>query len=183
MKYNIKHTAKRLLELREIYEYSTSEVAERLNISESEYVELESGNVEISLGILCEAAGVYNVDVTELLTGDAPKLKMFSIVRGGEGLEVDRNERYEHQSLAFNFINKKIEPFLVTVSPNSEGEYLNSHPGQEMNYILEGSVKVNISGHEFVLNKGDTLYFDSSNPHGMEALNNEKAKFIAVVIQ
>ncbi len=41
---------------------------------------------------------------------------------------------------------------------------LNSHPGQEFNYVLNGTVKIVIGKHEMVLHEGDALYFDSSSP-------------------
>lgn len=39
-----------------------------------------------------------------------------------------------------------------------------------------------IDGHEIVLNEGDSLYFDSSYSHGMKALNDKTAKFLAVIV-
>ncbi|MFZ0442918.1 MAG: cupin domain-containing protein, partial [Methanobacterium sp.] len=79
---------------------------------------------------------------------------------------------------------KKAEPFIVTVKPrNEEGKpSTNSHPGQEFNYVIKGSLKIYIHDNEIVLEKGDSIFFDSSYKHAMEALNGKKAKFLAIIL-
>jgi len=96
---------------------------------------------------------------------------------------IERRKDYKYQSLAYNFANKKIEPFLVTVEPDSNSEVnYNSHPGQEFNYVIEGVLKVIINGHEIILNEGDSLFFDSGAKHGMKAMNGKPAKFLAIIL-
>ena len=96
---------------------------------------------------------------------------------------MERREDYKYQSLAHNFINKRVEPFLVTVEPKQSDKInYNYHSGQEFNYVIEGTLKVLINGYEIVLNEGDSLFFDSGEKHGMKALNNKTAKFLAVII-
>ena len=58
---------------------------------------------------------------------------------------------------------------------------MNSHPGQEFNYVLKGTLMIVIDGKEFVLNAGDSLYFDASLPHGMKAMESEPAEFLAII--
>lgn len=99
-------------------------------------------------------------------------------------MQVERRKDYRYQSLAHNFIHKKAEPFLVTVEPDAEDAPVNfnSHPGQEFNYVLEGTLKVVLDGHELVLHEGDSLFFDSSVDHGMKALNGRPVKFLAIIL-
>ncbi|MDQ1276724.1 MAG: hypothetical protein QG610_2302, partial [Euryarchaeota archaeon] len=82
------------------------------------------------------------------------------------------------------FIHKKAEFFIVTVEPKPEGAKpdTNAHPGQEFNYVLEGSLKVYIHNNEIVLNEGDSIYFDSNYQHAMKAMNGKPAKFLAVIM-
>jgi quercetin dioxygenase-like cupin family protein len=63
-----------------------------------------------------------------------------------------------------------------------EDFYQNIHAGQEFNMILEGSMLLNINGKNLTLNEGDSIYFDSSLPHGMKALNDRPVKFLTVVL-
>ncbi len=89
-----------------------------------------------------------------------------------------------YQSLANNFLHKKAEPFLVTVNPDSDEAPvpMNAHPGQEFNYMIEGTIKLIVDKHELVLNEGDSLFFDSGLQHGMKALNGKPAKFLAIIL-
>ena len=97
---------------------------------------------------------------------------------------MERRKEYKYQNLAYNFINKKAEPFLVTVEPEPEGTsvHLNNHPGQEFDYLLEGTLKIVLGDKEIILNEGDSLYYDSNINHGMQALNGKSAKFLAIIL-
>ncbi|NLN63811.1 MAG: helix-turn-helix domain-containing protein [Clostridiaceae bacterium] len=182
MSEQIRMIAARIRELREIAGYTTEQVASMVNIPSEVYAGYESGNQDIPIGFLNEFANRFHVDLTELLTGKSPKLTHFSLVRKGKGISVQRRTPYQYQSLAYNFVNKKAEPFLVTVLPNKEASVsMNSHPGQEFNYVLKGTLMIVIDGKEFVLNAGDSLYFDASLPHGMKAMESEPAEFLAII--
>jgi quercetin dioxygenase-like cupin family protein len=97
---------------------------------------------------------------------------------------VDRRKEYKYLDLAYNFANKKAEMFLVTAKPRPRSTRINfyTHPGQEFDHVLEGTLKVIIDGHELVLNQGDSLYFDSGLKHAMVAQNNKNARFLAVIL-
>lgn len=179
----IKQIANRIKELREIFEVPLEALAKDFDISPSLYESYESGTVDIPVGILTQIAHRFDVELASLLTGQEPKLHTYSLTRKGKGVTVERRKAYKYLSLAHNFINKKAEPFLVTVEPNSEDTpiSLNEHPGQEFNYVLEGSMKIVIGGRELILEEGDSLYFDSKVSHGMQALNGKAAKFLAII--
>ncbi len=184
MSEQIRQIAQRIKELREISGISIDTLAKEFNITPEEYAEYESGNVDIPVSFLYQVAGKFNVELSTLLTGEDPTLHTYSLVRKGKGVRVERRKDYKYESLAYNFKHKKAEPFLVVVDPQPEDVPVNfnSHPGQEFNYVLEGSMKVVIDGYELVLNEGDSLFFDSGYPHGMKALNNKPAKFLAIIL-
>ena len=182
MSEQIRLIAARMRELREIAGFTAQQVASMLNIASDEYTGYESGDQDIPIGFLNEFANRFNVDLTELLTGNSPKLTRYALVRDGKGMSVERRAPYQYHSLAYNFINKKAEPFLVTVCPDENASISkNSHPGQEFNYVLKGSLMIVIDEKGFVMNKGDSLYFDASLPHGMKALGSEAAEFLAII--
>ena len=62
--------------------------------------------------------------------------------------------------------------FIVTVEPKPHAHtiYKNTHEGQEFNMVLEGTMQLYIGGKTLTLNEGDSIYFDSSVPHGMRPL-------------
>ncbi len=184
MSEQIKLIASRIKELREISAISAQTLAAELNISEEIYLEYESGNTDIPVSFLYQIANRFNVELSAILTGDNPRLHTYQVVRKGKGANVERREDYKYQSLANNFIGKKAEPFIVTVAPEADSfpVHFNSHKGQEFNYVIEGTLKIIINGHELVLEEGDSVYFDSSANHGMKALNGKQAKFLAIIL-
>ena len=184
MQERIKVVADRVKELRGILEIDADEMANYLNISKGQYERYENGEEDIPASELYEISGKLGVEMSILLTGETPRMHYFTVTRKGMGVSVERRAQYKYQSLASNFINKKAEPFIVTVEPRPENAevHTNSHPGQEFNYVLEGNLLFIIRDQEFMLNEGDSVYFDSSCDHAMVALNNKAARFLAIIM-
>jgi len=180
MHEKIKQVASRIRELREIFGVSCATLAGEFQVAEADYQRYESGTVDIPVGILYQIAQRFQVELTTLLTGEEPRLRTYALTRAGQGVSVDRRRDYAYQSLAYNFIHKRAEPFLVTVDPGPE--HFNSHPGQEFHYVLSGTLRVLLDQHELVLERGDSLYFDSSVAHSLTALNDAPAQLIAVIV-
>jgi mannose-6-phosphate isomerase-like protein (cupin superfamily) len=111
-------------------------------------------------------------------------MSSYFLTRAGKGVSVERSKAYKYEALASGFRDRKIDPFIVTVEPKDDNEplHLNSHTGQEISYILEGRLLVNLAGKEIILNPGDSLYFDSLQPHGMRALDGKPARFLAAIM-
>lgn len=179
----VKLIGQRIQDLREIAEISVEEIAQYLNISVEKYLSYENGEDDMPISILYELANKFDVDFTAILSGDAPKLNVYQHVKAGQGLGVERKEQYQYNNLAFNFANKRIEPFYVTVPPSEPDDpiHMTCHPGQEFNYCLDGRVCIIINGKEIVMEKGDSLIFDSKYWHGMKALDGKEAHFLAIV--
>ena len=184
MKEKMKEIAQRVSELRELSEVSLNEIADHLNMPVDTYKSYEEGKNDIPASVLYEIAQKLNVDMGLLLTGEETRMHIFTVTRKDKGVRVERRKQYKYENLAEKFIHKKAEPFIVTVKPrNEEGKpSTNSHPGQEFNYVIKGSLKIYIHDNEIVLEKGDSIFFDSSYKHAMEALNGEKAKFLAIIL-
>lgn len=183
MSDQIKQIATRIKDLREIAGISVEDLAREFGVTADTYREYESGTIDIPIGFLYEVAHRFKVELTAILTGEGPRLHTYCLVRKEKGVQVERRKPYKYQNLAYNFANKKAEPFLVTVEPGDDNApiHLSSHPGQEFNYVLEGKLKIVVDGHELILNEGDSLYFDSSCSHGMKALEGTAAKFLAII--
>jgi mannose-6-phosphate isomerase-like protein (cupin superfamily) len=184
MEEQIRQIAERMKGLREVLGITAEDAALTCGIAVEKYLEFETGGNDIPVSILHRFAHRYNVELTVLLTGQEPHMHHYSLVRKNQGTIVERRKSYKYQDLAQLYINRKAEPFLVTVEPKSveTGFSLNSHPGQEFNYILNGRVKFNLNGKVMELSEGDSIYFDSGLPHGMLALDNKECRFLAVII-
>ena len=173
----------RIKDLRDIAGLSAREVAEKTDIDLAEYEAYETGTRDFSFSHLFNIAEVLGVDISDLLTGESPKLHGYVLTRAGQGLRFKRRREYEYHHLAYNFRDKLSEPFIVTVRQDEPGvaKQAHSHEGQEFDYVLEGRLLVSISGHEMELDPGDCVYYDSTEPHGMKALGGKAARFLAFV--
>ena len=173
----------RVKALREIEEISGETLARELGFNPAEYNKWESGEIDFPVGVLVEIAYRFKIDLAELITGKTSKLKTFCLTRANEAPEVSRRPMYGYWNLAYNFHGKRAEPFLVEADPATEKKplSLNTHPGHEFNYVLEGRLLISVSGHEMELDAGDCIYYDSNEPHGMKALDGRRARFIAII--
>jgi len=182
MKEKSKEIGSRVRELRELSEITEEEMADYLKIDVETYRRYETGEDDIPASILFEIAHKLGVDMGLLLTGEETRMHIFTVTRKGKGVEVERRKQYRYENLAEKFIHKKAEPFIVTVEPRKEKPKTNSHPGQEFNYVLEGRIKFYIHENEIILNEGDSIFFDSSYEHAMEALDCKEARFLAIIM-
>lgn len=180
MKKHYENIPMRVRELREILEISQEEMAQKLEVEQSYYDEIETGKKDIPISMLYEIAAILGVDFTTLLTGDSPKMNIYTVVRQGQGAVVERYPGYDYTSLCYNFIGREMEPLLVHLAPEDDIAAMVSHGGQEFNYILKGKVCVTIAGKEHILNEGDCIYFDPRFPHGQHAVDGP-AEFLTVI--
>ena len=176
--------AKRIRELREVSDISAEDMAANLKMPVGQYLDYESGNADIPVSFIYEIAQWFNIELSVLLGGNNPKLRIFGVVRKGKGLNLERRKQYKYENLAYNFSHKKAEPFMVTIDPDQDTitPGFNSHPGQEFNYVIEGSMLINIDGHETILDAGDSIYFNSAYKHNMKALKGKQVRFLAIVL-
>ncbi|MBQ1177098.1 MAG: helix-turn-helix transcriptional regulator [Paludibacteraceae bacterium] len=178
----MKEIAERLRGLRDSIDLSTAEMAEKTGIEVGTYESYETGEVDIPMNFLCQVSQVFKVDTSVLISGNETHAQSYFVTRKGKGISVERSKAYKYRDLAGGFKNAKATPFLVTVEPNDKPIHLNTHPGQEFNLIEKGALLLEIDGKEIVLEEGDSIYFDATKPHGMKALNNEKARFLAIIL-
>lgn len=183
MNEQIKDIGLRLRALREDMEITTEEMAAKLEVDHDSYLAYESGEMDFSFSLIYNAADILGVDVLDLISGSAPTLSMCCMVKKGKGYSVKRDEEYDYKHLAYTFRNKKAEPFLVTITPDSKPPVMHDHDGQEFNYVLSGKMMLYIGDISYELSKGDSVYFDASIPHAEVAIGDKEAQFIAVVIK
>ena len=180
----IQSIATRLRGLREVLELSEQEVAESCHLTLEQYRAMESGQTDFSVNVLQTISRHYGISLDVLMFGEEPRMNSYFITRAGKGVSVERREAYRYEALASGFRARKIDPFIVTVEPAPADApmHLNSHDGQEMNYVLEGRLLISLDGREFELEPGDSLYFDSAQPHGMKALDGKTVRFLAIIM-
>ena len=183
MKEQFRQLGLRIREMREISGLDTAEVAKDLGISAEIYENYEESGENIPISVLYDLSVKFGVDMTELLTGQTPRLDDFYLVRKGTGTNTERFPGYNFQSLAHRFMNKMMEPLLVRVDPTDTDPELVVHKGQEFNMVLEGRVMVIFDDKRMILEPGDSIYFNSAHPHGQKAMDNKSATFLTVITE
>jgi len=182
MEEQLKQIADRIKGLRDSLDITVEEMAERCKRTPDEIRLYEAGEIDIPMSFLFEVAQQFNIATSTLISGEEPRMNSYFLTRFGKGKSVERNKAYKYQALASGFKFPKAEPFEVTVEPNDKEMRLNSHEGEEFNYLLEGKLLLRINDRELILNPGDCIYFNSSNLHGMKALDNRPVKFLAIIL-
>jgi quercetin dioxygenase-like cupin family protein/DNA-binding XRE family transcriptional regulator len=169
--------------LREIAGISGETLAHELGFNVGEYRQWEAGEKDFPVGVLIKLASYFQVDLTELIEGQTSRLRTYCVTRAEQAPEVSRRPMYTYWNLAYTFHRKKAEPFLVEANVDSADKEisLNTHPGQEFDYVLEGRLLISVGGHEVELSAGDCIYYDSNEPHGMKAIGTAPARFLAFV--
>ena len=173
----------RLRELREVSDYTIEDLAAELNLSPELYASYEENGKDIPISVIYEIANKFKVDFTEIVTGQSAKLETYHVIRSGCGKVINRNPEYHFQDLAFRYANKIMQPLLVTLEPTEAVAKLITHPGQEFNLVLEGTVIVTLGDKEFTLNQGDSIYFNPTIPHGQRCGGDVKARFLTVIAE
>ena len=192
MDEQLKQIGERLRGLRDVLDIPVSEMAETIGISTEKYEKIEQGELDITISNLMKIAKKYGVSTEELIFAEAPHMKSYYVTRKGQGMSIERTKAYKYQSLVGGFVNHKADVFnhkadvfIVTVEPKPGARtiYKNTHPGQEFNMVLEGSMELYIGGKTIILEEGDSIYFDSTKPHGMLAVGDKAVKFLAFTVE
>ncbi len=176
--------AQRIHELRKIKGTSSKEMAKLTGISHNEYLEFEAGKADFHFTFIYKCSQIFGVDITELMSGSPARLSSYTVTRGGKGKVTVVEDGIEIRNLAPFFRNKLAEPHWVRYSVVPDQELvLATHSGQEFDYIISGQLKVQVGDNVEILEAGDSIYYNSSTPHGMVAVGETDCVFCAIVIK
>ncbi len=186
LEFKIMEMAKRIAELREIVGLSTAEMALKTGVTEEEYLACEAGQSDLNFAFLYRCAMALKVDVTDIIEGSSPRLAGYTVTRRGEGQRIEEAHGLRYYNLAASFKNRIAEPLYVVTEYNEEAQNadieLTAHDGQECDIIIKGALKVQVGDHVEILHEGDSIYYDSSVPHGMIAVEGNECCFYAIVL-
>ncbi|MBR4896532.1 MAG: cupin domain-containing protein, partial [Clostridia bacterium] len=184
--FKIREMALRIRELREITRFTSAEMAEKTGVSVEEYLACERGEKDLNFAFIYRCALAFGVDVTDIIEGVSPTLRSYTMTRAGKGQRIDQAHGMEYYNLASSFLNRIAEPLYVHSTYSEEAQHkdiqLTSHAGQECDIVISGHLMVQVGHHKEVLGPGDSIYYDSSTPHGMIAVEKEDCYFYAIVL-
>ncbi len=184
--FKIREMASRIKELREVVGYTYAEMAQKTGVPVEEYIQCEEGKSDLNFAFIYRCALAFNVDVTDIIQGSSPTLASYTVTRKGEGQKIEQAHGMTYYNLASSFKNRIAEPLYVHSVKNDGDENkdieLTTHEGQECDIVIKGTLKVQVGEHIEILHEGDSIYYDSSSPHGMAAVGEEDCLFYAIVL-
>ena len=178
--------ASRIRDMREIVGYTIPEMAEKLEMAEADYVQYESGNVDLPFTFIHKCAMIFGVEITVLLEGHSAKLSGYTVTRRNKGLVTASEDGITIQDLAPMFRKKLATPYWVTYQYSEELQnqpiHTTTHDGQEFDLVIKGTMRIRVGDHEETLHEGDSIFYKSSTPHGMIAVDGQDCVFLSMIM-
>ena len=178
--------AQRIREMREILGYSIETMAKQTEVSEEIYKQFETGSLDLPFTFMHKCAKALGLELTDLLEGHSAKLSGYTVTRRGNGLVTASEDGITIQDMAPMFRKKLATPYWVTYQYSEELQdepiHTTTHAGQEFNLILQGAIRIRVGDHEEVLREGDSIFYKSSTPHGMIAIDGKDAVFLSMIM-
>ncbi len=178
----------KIKKLREERELSVAQLAELSGLAEEQVQRIED-NIDIpSLAPLIKMARVLGVRLGTFLDGEEETGP--TICRQNEEADtisfsnnaLQSRKHMNYRSLAKSKSDRHMEPFVIDVEPVEGVDFtLSQHEGEELIYVLEGTMEICYGDECYILNQGDSIYYDSIVPHHVHAAKGGAAKVLAVI--
>lgn len=176
----------RICEMRDICGFTTAEMAEKTEITEEQYIEYESGRVDLPFTFVHKCALAFNIGIADLLEGQSARLSTYTVTRRNGGLVTAKEDGITIQNVAPLFKDKLADPYFCVYeydeSLQNKPMKLVEHAGHEFNFVIKGSLRVQVGEHIETLHSGDSIYFKSSIPHGELAVDGAPCKFLSIIL-
>jgi len=169
---------------REKLDVTISELAKAAGISAGMLSKIENGATSPSLSSLHALAQALQVPLTTFFR-HFDEMRTATFVKAGQGLAIERRgTRAGHQYQLLGHVPSgalMVEPYLITLTAESDVFPTFQHSGVEFLYMLEGEVVYRHGGRTYLLTPGDSLYFDADAPHGPEELRRLPIRYLSVI--
>jgi Predicted transcriptional regulators len=176
--------------IRESQQLSIEEVAERSGVDREQIQRIESNKDFPSLAPLIKIARVLGVrlgtfldDQTEL----GPVISRKKEFGSADGISFSNNAKQSrrhmsYQSLSQDKSGRHMEPFLIDIEPSTGADFITStHEGEEFIYVLSGIIEINYGKNTYILEEGDSIYYDSIVAHHVHAANGGTARILGII--
>ncbi len=183
---NLMDLAHRIREMREISGFSISEMAAKTEVSVEQYMIYEEGKTDIPFTFIHKCALTFNVGMSDLLEGQSARLTTYTVTRKGHLQDPIKEDGIQIMNMAPMFRRKIAEPYWVkyeySESLQNQPIHTTQHSGQEFDFIMSGRLKVQIGDNIEYLSEGDSIFYNSSLPHGMIATDGQDCVFLAFIM-
>lgn len=164
---------------------TVANVAKQAQLSSGMLSKIENGLTSPSLATMNALANALHVPVTALFRGYEEQRDV-TVIKAGEGLPIERRGSgagHEYQLLGHT-IGKPytIEPYLITISDQSEVFPVFQHAGTELIYMLEGRVTYRHGDKTHLLEPGDSMFFDAEASHGPDEILELPCRYLSIIV-
>ena len=174
--------ANRLRQLRSDKALTLKELASTAGISQAYLSRVENHKAALPISGLERLARALGVSMGVFFEEDDRALPI-TVCRAGKGskgrLRGARGLVYE--MLASQKAGKLMEPLLIDIASAARELSLRSHPGEELNFVLEGEFLLLYGKDEIRLREGDAAYYDAAVPHAARRIADRPCRILAVV--
>ena len=171
-------------EFRKKINMTVAELAKLAGLSAGMLSKIENGMTSPSLATLQSLSRALHVPVTAFFRKFEEE-RAATFVKAGQGLTIERRgTRAGHQYQLLGHTMRKsiaVEPYMITLTEDSDVFPLFQHAGIEFLYMLEGEVGYRHGSKTYTLTPGDSLYFDADVPHGPEELRKLPIRFLSII--
>jgi transcriptional regulator with XRE-family HTH domain len=163
-----------------------SDLSAATGISLGMLSKIENGNTSASLTTLQALSRALGVPVTTFFRRYEER-RSASFVKAGEGLSIERRgTRNGHQYHLLGYSAEPtskivVEPYLITLTKESDVFPLFQHSGMEFLHMLQGKVVYRHSDMRYTMTPGDSLFFDADAPHGPEQMVKLPIRFLSII--
>lgn len=172
------NVAQQIRMLRERRNLSQRALAEASGLSRNTLSLLERGQTSPTVSTLKRIATALGVDLNAFFN----PFEQLNIVH----VKSDKRLHLQlsHGSMAdlgVGMVDRLVTPLVLQLDPGARSGPPLSHDGQDFIYCLSGEVLYTVNGQAFVLEPGDSLFFDGHLPHGFQSIGPEITKVLIVL--
>jgi transcriptional regulator with XRE-family HTH domain len=174
---------KRIKEFRMKKGLTLQKLEEKTGFTKGYLSKVENTKKAPPVSTLIVLAKALEVSLSEIF-GEKEEKSAISMVKRNERQVVARNGTifsYSYQTLAHKFYKKHMEPYLLTLPVKPKQVPLFQHDGEEILFVLQGTMKFFHGDREFIAEEGDCLYFDASVPHHGICQGKKEVKCLMVI--
>ncbi len=137
-------------------------LSDAAGVSVSHLSVIERDEATPSLGTLAQVARHLDVGMDYFIAVPDPQT---GLTRAGERrhFAVDGSS-IVYERIAADFAGNVLSSFILHIPPGYRSETV-SHEGEEILFVLEGSIVDRLDDEEMVLGAGDSLHFRGNRPH------------------
>ena len=171
--------------LRKELDLTVAELGAGANISTGMLSTIENGSISPSLGTLNSLANALNVPISRLFS-EREEQRDCSFVKRGQGVRIER--RGTKAGHLYDLLGHSlggsicVEPYLITLKSDAAPYPDFRHAGIELIYMLTGKVRYRHADRSYVMEPGDTLFFDAAARHGPEELIKAPMTYLSIII-